>query len=248
MKVAFYDDLPINEGILLDITYRRGAGSIVDDMAKSHHPLTMIDTGGGSFTWGNLVSGQPNLLAAAVGGGADDGVYIKCLAAACADLNFVAGDYSIASEFNWDSTGGLSEILIGRYLTQVDGWDLYLNISGGRNTLSQRHHHSSLGGANLKSECYSTGWTPGVDWFFGMSRSGQTVQHYRNGVPLTMYPAITEMLDPDTASRDLVLGVRGVTVNQNWYRGFRYRDRAWGRALAAEEQAVIYQLRRKWYA
>jgi len=237
-----YDKLNLNHNILLDLPFREGTGTITKDVAKPQHPLTLIDTGGGSFTWGNLASGCPYLLFAAVGGGANDGVYLDCPAADTVDLNFTSGDYSLSVWFNWDSTGGFSEIIMGRYSTEVDGWDIYLNVSGHLpigNTVSQRHHHSSIPG-NPKSECYSEGWTPGEWHFFGMSRSGIYTPHYRNGVPVEMEYGGATMLDPDTANRDLDIGVRGTTKAENWYRGMMWRPRVWNRALEEWEWRELF--------
>ena len=244
---VLYDNLAWNREMLLDLPFREGTGIVTHDVAKPHHPMTMVDTGGGSFAWTTLASGLMVMKFNAVGGGAGDGVYLNSIAATSADLNFTSGDYGVDCWFNWDSTGGYSEILIGRYSTEVDGWDFYLNVSGGLNTLSQRHHHSSLGAGNLKSECYSTGWTPGVWHYFSMSRSGILTPHYRNGVALVMNYGGLTMLDPDTANRDLSIGVRGTTKNQNWYRGLMSRPRLWPRAPAVEEWLNMYEHRKRWF-
>ena len=132
-------------------------------------------------------------------------------------------------------------------MVETDGWDLYLNLSGGLNTVSQRHAHFSGGAGNRKSECFSTGWTPGTWFFLGMSRSGIYTPHYRNGVALTMNYGGATMLDPDTANRDLSIGVRGTTKNQNWYRGLMWRPRVWPRALSQAEWAQIFERERGWF-
>lgn len=184
---------------------------------------------------------------AAVGGGGTDGVYLDCAAANCVDLNFTTGDFSIGVWINWDSTGGWSEIIIGRYEVNVSGWEVYLDISAGRNTVSQRHSHASLA-PNTNSNCFSTGWTPGVWAFLGISRiSGDLYPvHYRNGVALTMAYETSGMLDPDTCSQDLVIGCR-YTKDANWYRGPMWRPRLWDRALTALDWLNIFEAERDYF-
>ncbi len=242
-----YDNLAINRGLLLGLPFREGAGILTQDTSKPRRTLTLTDPGGGSFAWANLATGLPYLQFTAIGGGATDGVYLVCPAADTGDLNFTTGDYSIGGWINWDATGGFSEIIIGRYSTEVDGWDIYLNISGGRNTVSHRHHHSSLGAGNLKSECFSTGWTPGNWYFVGISRSGLYPLHYRNAIPLEMDYGGLPMLDPDTSNRDLVLGTRGTTKDANWYRGYMWNMRVWGRALPQEDWFFALNAEGHWF-
>ena len=239
-----YDDLPMNADILLDLPFYEGTETITHDVGKPHHILTQHDPGGGSFTWGSLATGCPYLEFVAIGAGVTDGVYLDCPAADTADLNFIAGDYSIGGWINWGAGTNQSEIIIGRYATQVDGWDIYLNAVS--NTLSHRHHHSSLGAGNLKSECFSSGWTPGTWSFFGVSRSGLYPVHYRNGVALTMNYGVAAMLDPDTANRDLVVGCRD-TKDANWYYDKMCKLRVWDRSLAQDDWLQIFEIERHWF-
>ena len=241
-----YDKLSLDYNLLLDLPFREGIGTITRDIAKPHHPLTLNVPGGGSFAWGNLVSGCPYLEFIAVGVGANDGVYVDCPAADTGDLDFTSEDYSVGGWFKWDSTGGESEYIIGRGVVETDGWDFYLNISGHLpvgNTISQRHAHVSGGAGNLKSECFSEGWTPGIWWFFGMSRTGIYTPHYRNGLPVEMDYGGATMLDPDSANRDLVIGARN-SKNDHWYRGMMWRLRAWGRSLEPWEWLELFHRER----
>ena len=59
----------------------------------------------------------------------------------------------------------------------------------------------------------------------------------------------TGMLDPDTATRALCLGVRGVSLESNWYRGLMWRPRIWGDiALTEKDWLTIYELEKGWFA
>ena len=247
VRTKGYDNIAVNHQQLLALLFAEGDTDVTHDISKSHYLLTLNDPGGGSFAWGNMASGFPYLQYIAVGGGAAQGVYLDCPAADTAALNFTTEDYSIGGWVNW-SWNGYSSILIGRYGVNLDGWETYFDISGGRNTLSQRHHHVSLT-PNENSNCYSEGWTPGEWHFLGISRSGASLYpvHYRNAVPLEMSYETTGMLDPDTCNRDLVLGCR-YTKDANWYLGFMGLMRGWGdRALSQEDWEYIFETERHWF-
>jgi len=247
MPYKGYDNIPINEDILLDLPFREGIGAVTMDHAKPHHPMTMNDPGGGSFAWTSLASGLMVLDFVTVGGGFNDGVYLDCPAAKTVDLNFTAGDYSLSAWINWNSAGSWSEIIMARYGVNLDGWETYLNVSGGRNTVSQRHSHVSLA-PNTNSTCFSTGWTPGTWALLGISRTGGDLYpvHYRNGVALTMAYEVSGMLDPDTCNRDFVIGCR-YTKDANWYKSKMSRPRIWNRALSASDWLTIFKSERDWF-
>lgn len=247
MSVRSYDKVPENDSILLDLPFRAGIGTKTLDHAKSHHPMAMNDPGGGSFVWTTLASGLMVLEFTTIGGGATDGVYLDGPAADTADLDFTTGDFSIGCWIKWDSTGGWSEIIIGRYGVDLDGWEVYLDVSGGRNTVSQRHSHVSLA-PNTNSNCFSVGWIPGIWAMLGISRKGSSLypKHYRNGAELTMAYEASGMLDPDTCNRDLTIGCR-YTKDANWYKGQMWRPRIWDRALPPLEWQNMFARERDYF-
>lgn len=250
MSIALFDKIAINHELLLGLPFGEGTGTITHDEAKPHHLLTQHDPGGGSFAWGNLVTGCPYLEFVTVGFGGADGVYLGCPQADTVDLNFTSGDYSVAVWVNHASLGHFKpKIVIGRYGVDLDGWEVYLESDTGipADYLEHRHHHSSLGGGNLRDGCFSTGWTPATGWsLLGISRSGLYPQHYRNGIPLEMTYGDDGMRDPDTCARDLVVGAR-FTKDQDWYQGMMWNLRVWGRCLADEEMRFIYVRERHWF-
>ena len=241
-----YDKIPVNEDILLDLPLREGIGTVTMDVAKPHHPITMHDPGGGSFVWTSLPSGLMVMDFVTVGGGNLDGVYMDSPGAETADLNFIAGAYSLSAWINWTSNVW-STMIMCRNVTLVSGWEVYLNLSGGRNTVSQRNSHSSIVG-NTDSNCFSVGWTPGTWAFLGISREAGNLypMHYRNGVPLSMSYEDSGMLDSDTCASGLVVGAR-FTKDANWYKGLMWRPRAWNRALTETEWMNIFTAERDWF-
>jgi len=248
MTVALYDKLAINENILLDLPFREGIGAITHDVAKPHHLLTQHVPGGGSFTWDNLASGYPYLKFTAVGEMPADGVYLDCPAGDTVDLDFTSEDYSIGGWINWATGASASAILIGRYRLNTDGWEVYLTETGWPHIyhLSLRHHHSA--GASLRTSSDSLGWTPGSWYLFGISRSGASAVHYRNGVPLDTTISEGGLIDPESNDDDLVIGTR-FTKDSNWYNNMMGRIRAFGGvALSADDWMSIYQHEKGWFS
>lgn len=241
-----YDLIPENEDILLDLSFYEGVGLITHDQAKPHHSMILNDPGTGSFVWISIASGLMVLDFVPVGSGPTQGVYLNASAANTADLDFTNGNFSIGGWINWE-WNGQSSIIIGRYGVNFDGWEIYLDESGGRNTVSQRHSHASLT-PNLNSNCFSTGWTPGTWAFLGISRTGGDLFpiHYRNGIALTMAYEDSGMLDPDSCNRDLVVGCR-YTKDANWYKNQMWGLRIWERTLSAVEWLNIFERERDWF-
>ena len=224
-----YDSLPLNEDILLDLPFREGTGVITQDVAKPHHPITMV----GDPTWTELDTGLTVLTL--------DGAtqYLYSENDETEDLEFTDGDYSIGAWIKWQAGGEDSQIVIGRYQVDVGGWEIYLYSTG---SLTERHHHA--GGDALRSACYSMGWTYDTWHFMGISRSGATGIHYRNGVPLAM---LGTMEDPEATTQDLVIGVR-FNKSDNEYKGPLWRPRVWGRALSGIEWLQEYERTKGWFA
>ena len=219
-----YDDLPESANILLDLPFREATGVITQDIAKPHHPVTLV----GTPTWTQLAS----LLGVLEFNGANE--YGQCLGADSADLDFTSEDYSVGGWLNW-TINEFSQIVIARYELSVSGWEFYLTNSGGNNFLSLRHHHAA--GASVRTGAFSTGWTPGMWWHFGITRQGTSAQMYRNGVAVETTSNV--LIDPETSSEDMVIGVR-YTKNANFFDGRLYRPRLWSRALTAADWLRIY--------
>ena len=239
MTVALYDKLAFNEDMLLDLPFREGTGTITRDVAKPHHPMTMVDPGGGSFVWGNEASGYPALEFVRIGYGATDGVYIECTD--CADLDFTDGDYTFLSWINYTDTSS-SESLFNRGLPYNHGWEFYIYS----NVLQLRHNHA--GGVATSTGASYTGISTyeGVWTLVGVSRSGADAQIYVNGLPVTTVISDGGLIDPETSNRDLVIGAR-TTKDSDWYEGKKGRLRICGEALTKEDHQNIYQIEKGWF-
>jgi len=231
-----YDDIGINEDILLDLPMTEGIGTILHDVATPARLVTLV----AAPTWTALASGLMTLNF--------DGAtqYGQCLNANCADLKFTAGDYSILCAFNWASGGDDSAIIMGRYQLDVGGWELYLYTTG---ALTLRHHHAGtlvpLVTGNPRSAAYSMGWAYNTNWVMGLSRVGSDVVMYRNGEPLTMFASVGGVIDPEATTYDLVIGAR-FTKDDNFIKNMLYRPRIIGAALTAAQHKTAYELIKGW--
>lgn len=232
-----YDKLSVNRQMLLDLRFREGTGITTQDIAKPHHePVVLVNTP----TWANLVSGLPVLQLS----GVVPREYIEIDNADSLDMDFMSGDFSLGGWFNW-SAGDDSQITIGRYELDVGGWELYL-YDDPNHYLTLRHHHSgTIVDGHPRSACGSTGWTQGTWHFFGVSRSGVSQSHYRNGVALPT-TCTTILVDPETCAQDLVIGVR-FTKGDNSFKGQLDGFRVWDRSLSASEWLSIFEMEKHWY-
>ena len=243
MPSAYYDNFEFNADILLDLPFREalfavGSPISTQDISRTHHPVLLNSNDLLTFPIPTQLTSGLNVLRF-------DGAnaYADSLNAETIDLDFIAGNYSLSMWINVTDTG-LSEILIGRYEVNVSGWELYWDAGAGQNYLTLRHHHA--GGATTRTAAFSVGWTPGTWYHIGISRVGGICSMYRNGEPVTVTHSPGGLIDPETCTQDMVIGTR-YTKNANWYKGYMYRPRIWGRALIELEFKTIYELDKRWF-
>jgi hypothetical protein len=233
-----YDDLTVHGDILIDLPFYEGVGTITRDQAKPHHQdVDLVLTP----TWDTVAASGLGVISF-------DGTtheYLELAGANCADLNFMAGDYSIGAWVNWGNGLDDDQTVIARYLNDNNGWELYFYDGGGADRiLTLRHHHAAtLVGGNPRTACYSEDWDYNTWWFIGISRSGILAQHYRNGAAITTACSAGGLVDPETCVQDLVIGIRG-TKDANHLCGSQWRPRIWDRALSAAEWLRIFESER----
>jgi len=230
-----YDNLAINHQILLDLPFREATGAITHDLAKPHHQdVDLINTP----TWESLVSG----LGVIDLNGTNE--YLQLLAAACVDLDFMAGDYSLGGWLYFRAGGADDKTPMARFLVDNNGWELYHYTN---EILTLRHHHAA--GATLRTGAYSENWAFGKWWFMGVSRSGASAQFWRGDasglVALTTTISAGGLIDPETCNQNLYIGRDPTGVNL--HNGKLWRPRIWGRALSADEWALIFEREGHWF-
>ena len=225
---VLYDKISYNRRALLDLPFREGIGTITQDVAKPHHPVTLV----GAPAWAALDSGKMALTL----GGFGSGDYGQCLNANSADLGFTSGDFSIGGWFKWEDTAEDSQILIARYEVSVGGWEVYLTEAGALRYLTLRHHHAA--GATARTGAYSLGWAYNTLAHFGISRSGTSATFYRNGEPIITVS--DTLIDPEATTQDMVIGVR-YSKDANFLSGRLPRLFVAGEALTAEDWKSMYK-------
>ena len=236
-----YDKLGFNRQILLDLRFREQLNAITHSIAKPFREITRTDTAPPAQpTWATLVAGT-NVLE--FDGNSN---FCECANADTLDLDFLAGDYSLSIWVNITDTGS-SEVIFGRYELNVSGWELYYFNNAGIHIMTIRHHHAgTIVDGQRRSAGSSIGWTPG-NWFhLTVTRVGNTVTMYRDGVALTTTMSTGGVVSPETCAQDLVLGIR-FTKDSDFFQGQQDKVRIWPRALTAQEIMIMYELEKGGY-
>lgn len=218
------------KSLLLSLPFTEGTGALTQDVAKPHHPMTMVH----SPVWTQLASGMWVLEF----DGAND--YLECPAASCPDLDFTSGDFSLGCWCYFDNLA-TTRVIMGRYELGVSGWD-FSGCNG--DTLRLR---SSFGGGGVTTSSVTThamGVLVTSRWHFvGCSRSGLWPSLFIDGtdMPVTYDGAWT---DPVACAQDLVIGVEGTTKNTFFFNGKLWNPRIWNRCLAPHDHKAMFHRER----
>ncbi len=172
-----------------------------------------------------------------------DGVdeYMYASAATTRQMDIVTQKYTLLCWVNWIDTGS-SEILIGRYQLDVEGWEIYFTENAGVYYLTQRHHHAgTIVDTHPRSASYSVGWTPETTYHMAIvfNGNGTDCTHYRNGVPLAITSSTGGIRNPETCADEVVVGAR-YTKDANWYWGWHSPFLMVDYAMSQDEINKIY--------
>jgi hypothetical protein len=214
-------------GLLLDLPFAEGTGTLgTADVARPHHPVALTH----SPAWTALASRQYVLTL----DGSND--YLSCPGASCADLNFIAGDFTLAG---WVYVEDMASAMIwmGRYELDVSGWECfffnyYLTL------------RISTGGADPSISCYGQTYHPDVWMLVGISRSGVYPRFFRDGREMEASYETGGIPNPTTSAQDLVIGVNH-TKAWAFLNGKVGPTRIWNRALAPSEHRELWD-RERW--
>jgi len=226
-----YDKLPINHGILLDLTFEEMIRLLAHDRAKPHH----IHTLHGTPTWSSLANGLPYLNFNSM-----HPDWLDCPAADTVDLDFTSGDFSIALWLYTPMPPGVPGMIMGRGEVVADGW--YMIQTDGVLMFA-----TSQAGAVQTTD--SVIFLDALEWrLVGVSRSGASARIFGNGEDITLTPATH--IDPRTSNRELHIGISDNEIGAPLHgkiAGGPCGPRIWGRKLEALEMRQIFEQERHWF-
>ena len=146
MARTFYDSLAINEDIQLDLSMLEATGPYLHDESKNHSTAT-VHYAFVSPLWQQIAGFQYGIYLNRAYPLFDTDEYYDIPAADCPNLDFTSGDYSLAMWFDWEFES-YSQILMGKYIVDVCGWEAYLHFTGALGgILTVRQHYA--GGRTL---------------------------------------------------------------------------------------------------
>jgi hypothetical protein len=237
MARTFYDSLALNDDIELDLSMLEATGLITHDESGNRSMATM-QAAIGVPLWQQIATGHFGLQLNIAYPMLDMKHFVDIPAADCTELDFTTTDYSLAVWFLWSDTGYMSQVLMGKYITSVRGWEVYLTEVGALRYMTVRHHHA--GGASERTASYSLDWVYDEWHLFSYSRIGATGYHYRDGEPIATVSGT--LIDPESSvADDFRIGCR-YSEDTNWFKGKFHRPRAWSRALTVNEHKTLFEL------
>ena len=236
MARTFYDSLELNRDIELDLSMLEATGELLHDESRNHSTAQM-HTAIATPLWLQTSAGRFGIDLNRIIPFLDLQQYYDIPAAECTELDFTAGDYSLAIWFRWADSGETSQVVMGKYVVSDRGWEVYLSEIGSLRYMTVRHHHAA--GASLRTASYSLGWAYNEWHLFGYSKIGATGYHYRDGLPITTVSDV--LIDPEsTIGDDFRIGCR-FTEDANWFKARFHRPRAWSRGLSADDHRLLYR-------
>ena len=218
-----YDNLAINEQIVLDLPFREATGTVIHDRSKNHAEFAYV--GGPPDLWVQLASGiwvieftpQPNA---------------RWLQSSISNLWFGASDFSIAMWLNFD-------VIDQTYLLLYYGHSGYSLMTIDTNRFAFATYQ---GAANQVT--YTTAEVTVDEWMLvSVSRSGTLAQIYKNGNQIDTGSATH--LDPTGAgAATFYISDGGLSALD----GKMGRPRLWeDRAFTRAEWRALYESERSLY-
>jgi hypothetical protein len=228
----FYEKIPLNLDIGLDLPHFEDIGSKVNDISRNHIGMTLT----GVPVWTELASHKWVLTYTEV-----HPDFLQCPAADSTLLDFTALDYTLLA---WVyPTGGGADLIMNKGVVDVCGWEFYLFIGGPMATLALRHNQAgSHQGASATDMVTPNAWN-----LVTVTRSGLACQFYVNGIAVATVLDPGGMIDPVSAvAKKFLIGIQDNELVNAW-DGMMDRHRAWSRALTAAEIANIFTQERSKY-
>jgi len=225
-----YDNLPLNYGLLLDLTMRENTGLFTYDRAKPHHIMTLH----GTPAWASLALNDLSYLDF----NQINPDWLDCPQADTVDLDFTTEDFSIAMWINMDAVGQGSLICRCSDTLPVDGWAMYVGMNDVIGVVTV-----AAGPARDYTASAINTIVVGTWQLIGMTKNGTSVRVYSNGIDVSETIGVHE--DILTSNHELHIGIDNDETTLD-YDGQMWRPRIWGsRALTAIEHRQIFTLERQ---
>jgi hypothetical protein len=223
-----YDNLRINQGLLLDLQFRETTGTETKDWGKSYLNQPTLT---GVPAWAVLGN---DLSYLSFNPANPDRVII--LAAACTDLNFTTTSFS-GGVWIYPDAYGVRFLFNKTSAALTEGWSFYINATSPYLSFATSNagplSQTTTGGAGLVTAAWQ---------FVGFTRSGTVAEIYLNGVNVTA-AAAAHVNPASSAAVDFTIGTNDGGI-AGWYDGRMWRPRVWNRVLAAWEWRAIYETER----
>ena len=251
-----FDNLAINHQLLLGYPFREmpsgvGAaadGEIVLDRAKPHHLGTLSINGTGAMNWGALPTGYPELEFIPTLGVPANWTWVEILAAAAADLDFTAGDFTLLAWIYLSNLAAVHTIMCygAQAILNGGGYQLITSL-----TTPSRITFATCQGVTVQSIISEAEINASTWYLVGATRSGTDGKVYINGKDRTT--SADAIIDPDTQTEPFHIGVRqiettGVGINYDApYEGYIAYPRVWGRELSALDHKYLFDTEKTWF-
>ncbi len=223
-----YDAFDLNRQIALDLTLEEMVGAVAHDRSPFAHNCALT----GVPAWAALGNGIPYLEFDET-----NPDFLDCAGADTTELNYQAGDFSLAAWVRLDSLAAISTIMC-RGLASTDGWYFEVLADGSINISTSQ--------AAAEQVSISTAGIIVINtWYLIMAtRNGDTIVPYNNGaaVPNT----VGTHTDPLTSARELHVGIYDDEAATP-VRGRIARPRIWSRQLSAAEIVRLWDMEKGWF-
>ena len=218
-----FDSIPYNHELLLSLQFREGTGTLTQDWAKPHHPMTCV----GAPAWDTLDSG----LGVLTFDGDDDEV--QCPGANSADLDLTTENFTLAAWAYHDNMS-TSRVIMNRGTLNTCGWEWYTANS---NLALRTNQAASREGASGMGFIITDTWQ-----FLVMVRTGLVGLAYLDGVAMFTSQTDNGLLDPVACGAHTFRV--GNNPHDNYFEGDLWNTRIWPRVLSASEVQAIFEAER----
>lgn len=227
-----YDSLPLNYQQSLAITMRENIGVLAHDVARPAITLNHTMTLNGPPTWWNLALSNLSLLN--FNFATPD--FLDCSGVNTADLDFVAGDFTLAA---WVCVGDLTanRMVICRGFLDTDGYYFAVLIDGSIFFITNQ----AVPTPNQITQSAAGEIVINIWYLVGVSRDGASARVYKNGLDVTDVAGVH--INPVTSARELHIGIYDNEVGSP-FSGNMWNPRIWSRSLSADDWRKMWEMER----